>query len=112
MLTSYFGNREAWNGNGIAICQGVPRNWKGRRYLPLAPSWALVKAKLPDAEWEARYRAEVLAKLDPAKVYADLGENALMLCWEAPGKACHRHQVARWLEEALGVKIGEHPGVV
>ena len=47
-------------------------------------------------------------KLDPAQVAADLGPNAILLCWEPPGKFCHRRLVAEWLEEHLGVEILEY----
>ena len=30
-----------------------------------------------------------------------------MLCWEPPGKFCHRRLVAKWLEEHLGVDVPE-----
>jgi hypothetical protein len=41
------------------------------------------------------------------------GDNPVMLCWEsAPdcqsGKAfCHRHLVAQWLEDRLGIEVEE-----
>ena len=50
-----------------------------------------------------------LSKLDPATVYADLGEDAVLLCWEEnSGAFCHRRRVAEWLGETLGVLV---PGV-
>ena len=93
--------------NAVAICRGVPRGWKGRRYVALAPSWVLVKTKLPEDQWKARYYEEVLSKLNPRQVLADLGPDAVMLCWEAPGETCHRRLVAEWLEEVTGVEIRE-----
>jgi hypothetical protein len=92
----------------IAICRSVPRGWTGRRYIALAPSWKLLKAKLLEEEFIKAYRAEVLDKLDPVKVIQDLGgDDFILLCWEAPGEFCHRRVVARWLEEAMGIEVPE-----
>jgi len=91
-----------------AICRSVPRGWTGRRYIALAPSWKLLKAKLPEEAFIKAYRAEVLDKLDPVKVIEDLGgDNFILLCWEAPGEFCHRRMVAEWLEEAMGIEVPE-----
>ncbi|MDI7268516.1 MAG: DUF488 family protein, partial [Myxococcota bacterium] len=94
-----------------------PRRCRGERcfdYLasdPLRPSWKLVEAAksgtITNDEYERRYRAEVLDGLDPAVVRRELGDDAILLCWERPGAACHRRIVARWLEEALGIEVGE-----
>ena len=91
----------------VAISQGLPRGWQGRRYKPLAPPWKLVK--LTDSqEFIRRYRAEVLDKLDPRQVLQDLGgDDLIMLCWEAPGEFCHRRVVAVWLRKELGITVEE-----
>ena len=112
MKTSYFANRNAVaDSNAVAICRGVPRWFKGRVYDPLRPSWKLVEeaksGAIPHDEYEQRYRAEILARLDPAVVRRELGDDAILLCWERPGEPCHRRIVARWLEEALGIDVPE-----
>jgi uncharacterized protein (DUF488 family) len=59
---------------------------------------------------EATYREEyqkILDSLDPRQVYEDLGENSILICWEAPDKFCHRRLVAEWLEKHLGVTVPE-----
>jgi len=59
---------------------------------------------------EASYREayqKILDGLDPQEVFEDLREDAILLCWEAPGKFCHRRLVAEWLEKSLGVKVPE-----
>lgn len=92
----------------VAICRGLPKGWTGRVYRPLAPSWALIKAGLGEEDFIRTYRAEVLNRLDPQKVLQDLGgDDFVMLCWEPPGKPCHRRIVAVWLESNLGIKIPE-----
>jgi hypothetical protein len=61
---------------------------------------------------EASYREayqKILDGLAPQKVFEDLGEDAILLCWEAPGKFCRGRLVAAWLEEKLGVQGPEFP---
>jgi uncharacterized protein (DUF488 family) len=40
-------------------------------------------------------------------VFNELGEDAILLCWESPEKFCHRHLVADWLSKKLDIKITE-----
>ena len=105
MQTSNFA-RNSKHPNAVSISQGIPRWYKGRRYMPLAPSWELIKVE--DAtRYHQLYYEQVLSKLDPRQVYAELVPDAIMLCWESPGKFCHRRIAATWLEDALGIKIDE-----
>ena len=91
----------------VAISRGLPQGWRGRVYKALAPSWQLIKIQDPK-EYTRRYRIEVLDKLDPQQVLADLGgDDFVMLCWEPPGEFCHRRIVAVWLLKELGIKIEE-----
>ena len=109
MNTSYF----AKSGNhpdAVSIAGSAPGFYKGRVYKKLAPKyWFFKKYKEDNDEafYVEQYQKEVLNKLDPHQVYADLGENAVLLCWEKSGKFCHRHLIARWLESALGISIYE-----
>ena len=107
MFTSYFGNvkKNLQGQNVVAISQGIPQWYAGQRYMPLAPSWALIK--LTDEAQYCKGYAEVLAKLDAKAVYEFLGGDAILLCWEKPGEFCHRRLVADWLEQHLGIKVPE-----
>ena len=49
----------------------------------------------------------VLKPLDPQEIYEELGENAVLLCFEKPTNFCHRFLVAGWLEMALNIHIDE-----
>lgn len=93
----------------VAISQGVPRGWKGRRCLALAPPWALVKER-DEAKFRAGYESVVLSGLDAAAIAQELGDGAILLCWEAPGKFCHRMLVAEWLRDQLGIEVKEYEG--
>ncbi len=112
MKTSYFAHKEAIsNPDSVAICRGVPSWFKGRIYSPLAPSWELLqqgkRSKIPPHVCALEYYKEVLSLLNPSQVYKDLGENAILLCWEKPGDFCHRRIVAVWLEKKLNVRVHE-----
>ena len=112
MKTSYFANRAAaGDPQAVSIARWPPRWWgTRRRYIALAPSAELLKRSksgLPWPEYVAEYRRDVLSKLDPAHVYTDLGPDAILLCWEAPGAECHRRLVAEWLQVALDIMIPE-----
>ena len=111
MNTSYFANRNAAaDPNAISIARWSPRWWKGRRYIALAPSTGLLRlfrAGLPWDEFVKEFQRDVLDKLDPAKVFADLGPDAILLCWEKPGENCHRRLVAKWLKQSLDINVPE-----
>ncbi len=110
MQTSNFA-RSGSHPRAVAISRTRPPGWTGRTYEPLAPTWRLLaealSGEIDEDEYTRRYRAEVLSKLDPAAVYADLGEDAVLLCWENSGAFCHRRLVAEWFEEALGILVLE-----
>jgi hypothetical protein len=110
MQTSNFA-RSGSHPKAVAISRSQPRGWTGRVYEPLAPSWRLVQeaksGAIDDDEYTRRYSMGVLSKLDPGRVRADLGDDAILLCWERPGAFCHRRLVAEWLEENLGVSVPE-----
>ena len=111
MKTSYFANKNAaGDPRAISIARWSPRWWgTRRRYIALAPSSDLLKrskAGLSWPEYVAEYKRDVLAKLDPAQVYADLSES-ILLCFEIPGQDCHRRLVAEWLEKSLKIKVPE-----
>lgn len=90
--------------DAVGISIGTPKGWRGRRYLALAPTWAMLKMA-PD-DYKTHFRA-ILKKRDPEKVLKDLGPDAIMLCWEPFNQWCHRRWVAEWLEEKLGITIPE-----
>ncbi len=91
----------------VAISQGLPRGWQGRRYKPLAPPWNLVKTADPE-QFVKLYRGQILNQLDARQVLQDLGgDDFVMLCWEPPGEFCHRLVVAAWLQKELGIEVHE-----
>ena len=90
----------------VSIALKAPDWFQGRHYPALAPRLDMLTME------EEAYRREyqvILDRLDPRQVYEDLGEDAILLCWEPPGGFCHRRLVAAWLEEHLGVEVPELP---
>lgn len=93
----------------VAISRGVPQFFRGRTFPKLAPSWAMLAdtkktAKLLGGEaarlaFNEAYTRQ-LGKLDPNAVAAELGSEAVLLCWEQDVSCCHRSTVAAWLRAA------------
>lgn len=109
MLTSYYA-RSANHPNAVSIAGRCPEWYHGREYKKLAPTLAIFKKYKEDGDqnyYIEHYYKEVLNKLDPKKVFEDLGAHAVLLCYETPDKFCHRHLVAQWLRDQLGVDIAE-----
>jgi hypothetical protein len=97
--------------------RGLPRHTSARggyrRLRSLEPGpWF---NSVTPARYLELYR-EILDRLDPAEIYDRLiafGDVPVMLCWEAAsdchsGKTwCHRHLIAQWLEDRLGIEVTE-----
>ena len=117
MKTSYyFSNRIREPGfNLVAVSNSYPRHlpWlkDARQYRKLCPGWPLVKDyKQHNISWPNYmeiYHEDILDKLDPETVYYDLGDNAIILCWEKPGKPCHRRLIADWFYDHLQISVNE-----
>jgi hypothetical protein len=98
----------------IGISRSAPRRISGYRRLRALEPGEWFRSVAP-ARYLDLYR-EILNRLDPAEIYDRLisfGEHPVMLCWET-GTACHsgetfchRHLVAQWLEDRLGVEVLE-----
>lgn len=107
MFTSYYAKLHQLPTNLIPVCisRKVPDFFMGKVYHKLAPTWAMLK--LSPQEYAKHYK-QILSRLNPSQVYDELGgERAVILCYEAPDKSCHRRAVAEWLEESLGIEIPE-----
>jgi hypothetical protein len=89
----------------VAIACGVPVWFRGRRYDALRPPRSMLRIR--DAAQFATVYAQLLAKLDAAEIAQELGDGAILLCWEAPGAPGHRLLVAQWLHATAGVTTSE-----
>lgn len=88
----------------ISIALSSARWYKGAREGRLAPARAMLDMARPDYD---RAFQEILDGLNPGELYEQLGDNAVLLCWESPGIWCHRRLVAEWFEDALGIVVPE-----
>lgn len=106
MYTSCFGNVKnlPYGLIPVAISAGIPPWFKGQRDSRLAPTKAMLGMKAD--QYETLYN-RILLPLDAESVYSQLGNHAVLLCWEKPGEGCHRRVVAEWFESKLGVLVPE-----
>ena len=111
MNTSSF-KKAVDNPNAVSIARSYPYWFPMKReYRMLAPPgdllWAFKSGDIDEAIYMEKYHRMILDKMNAQKVYAELGENAVLCCWEAAGRFCHRRIVADWLKEKLGVEVPE-----
>jgi uncharacterized protein (DUF488 family) len=109
MNTSYYA-KSARHPNAVSIAGKAPPWYTGREYKKLAPLYSFFKKYKEDGDqvyYTKQYYKEILDKLDPVKVFHDLGPYAVLLCYETPDKFCHRKLVAQWLSDKLGIIIPE-----
>lgn len=126
IYTSYFAKvkhlQEAGLNNLVCVAGYAPKffyDTPNARFMPeLAPErcwWRIWHDKFKDnpsspesIDWYTdKYKETVLSKLNPNKVVEDLGEDAVMLCYEKPTDFCHRHLIANWIQESTGIKVDE-----
>jgi hypothetical protein len=108
MFTSYFA-KNANHKNAVSISGKCPEWYKGKEFKKLAPKFwffAKYKADHDEAFYTEQYKNEVLSMLNPNDILKELGEDAVLLCYEKPGDFCHRHLVSQWLNEN-GIKCSE-----
>jgi uncharacterized protein (DUF488 family) len=110
MKTSYFA-KSGKDPNAVSIVAYQPKWYHGRHYEPLAPPWSIVRlyknGDIDEEEYEFMYRRQILDNLDPKQVMKDLGNEAILLCYEPPNEFCHRHITAQWLMGHLDIMIEE-----
>ncbi len=111
MNTTYFANlKNITSTNIVSIALKTIPGFKGREYKALAPTWWILQEYKQDRDVDkyiSNYTAHVLNTLDPYQVYLELGEDAVLCCYEKRDDFCHRHLVARWLEHNLNIRIIE-----
>jgi hypothetical protein len=95
----------------VAISASVPKDYNGRSCKKLAPPYWMVKksksGEKTDEEFERLFKEHVLDKLDAREVLNEIGDDAILLCWEKPGEFCHRTLVGEWLSRELGIEVKE-----
>lgn len=117
IYTSYFANLKNLEKDDIVpigICCYPPKWFKGPNLRAIAPSPDILeKCKSSHAEYEKRYRTEVLSLFKDANILLERisfisgGKDAALCCYEKPSDFCHRHILAKWLEEQIRIKVEE-----
>lgn len=112
MFTSNFA-KSADASNAIAICAKIPDWYKGKHYKRVAPTYSIFSEYKKTGDtglYTRRFYTEVLQKLNASEIYHELwkmADDPILLCYEKPSDFCHRHLVANWLSEELGLIIRE-----
>lgn len=118
IYTSYFSNAKKLGANNIEII-GIslypPKWFTGVSIKSLAPSYSIFKYSNTEEEYTARFKAEVLSRLDAKSIYERIksfsnGKDVALCCFEKPYEFCHRHLVAEWLNANLGIDVEEYQG--
>ena len=109
IYTSYFAklNKLPDNIIPISICGKAPDWYKGLQYKKLAPKYGFFMEwkNTHDNEYYIKcFKEQVTEKLDILIVIRDLmdisrGKEICLICYEKPTDFCHRHLVAKWLNE-------------
>lgn len=116
IYTSYFANIKNIPSNmvTIAICGKSPDTYTGLEYKKLAPKYGFFmqwKEDHDNDKYIECFEKEVLEPLVVEEVVKDLlllsgnikglnySPEIVLLCFEHPGKFCHRHLVAEWFEK-------------
>ena len=92
----------------VSVSLSKPAEMTCKRFLALAPSREMIDLAHAGRtnEYSNLYTSHVLSRLDPVDTYREL-DGSVLLCWEKTGKFCHRHPIASWLEEAVGIPVLE-----
>lgn len=118
IYTGYFAKYHKYRENYtcVSIAGRSPDFFKGVTYKKLAPKYEFFikykKGKISCKEFIECYEKEILSKLNPRDVLKELyeltySEKIILLCWEKTINFCHRHLVAKWLQNELGKTIKE-----
>jgi hypothetical protein len=106
-FTSYFGNVRRLPKEMVLI--SISRwdiRWEGWKMKSLSPTVDILaeyKREPNEVRYTKRFRSEVLGQKDcdlmVRNLEAKFGPDAQIcfLCYEGPGKFCHRHLVADWM---------------
>lgn len=117
IYTSYFGNSKKLQQAGIKVI-GIslypPRWFNGISLKQVAPTKSILFANGQTQEdYIRRYRSEVLSRQDMQQFLKTVeqtsgGQDVALCCYEKPEDFCHRHILADWIKEKLGIEISEY----
>lgn len=115
IYTSYFGNVRNLRANGIVpvcIARGIPKYFYGKVFQDVAPYSWMLKTDVSREEYVDAYFNKVLSVVDPKNLIEKLekiskGKDVALCCYEKPTDFCHRHLLAKWIKDMLGIEVTE-----
>lgn len=116
IYTSYFANGAKLQKVGITII-GIalypPKWFCGPSIKYVSPSWDILHNSKSEDEYVQRFNSEILAHRDPKVFLSNIekmskGKDVALCCFEKPDEFCHRHLVAKWMNEQLGLGVEEY----
>ena len=113
IYTSYFAKAAILRKAGIVpigVALWPPRFFRGISMKQVAPRRYMLDDRLTDEEYIRMYRNDVLRLVDARSFIQDLerasrGMDVALCCFEKPGDFCHRHILAKWLNEQTGIEV-------
>lgn len=116
IYTSYFANEKKLRKSNIVsigIALYPPRWFAGPSLKMVSPSYDILYNSKDHEDYEKRFFSEILAHRDPKVFLSNIeklanGKDVALCCYEKPGDFCHRHLVAKWMNEKLGLQIQEY----
>lgn len=115
IYTSYYANGKGFNNFiKMSISLSIPArfavDYQIREFMP---TWELLNdyktRKIDEAEYYKKYIALLNSRnLEPiVKGLQNLDKDVVLLCWEKPGNFCHRHLLAKYLNDKFKLGITE-----
>ena len=115
IYTSYFANSKKLHNENIVVI-GIalypPKWYVGPSLKMVSPSYDILHNSKDHDDYERRFFSEILEKRDPKVFLSNIerlakGKDVALCCYEKPEDFCHRHLVAKWMNEKLGLQIEE-----
>lgn len=112
IYTSYYANHKNFPDNSLRMgISGVVPEGISLRSKELAPSKSIYFEYKETGDWKRyveRYQKERLEGIDLSILKnTDKDDIVILLCYEKPTDFCHRHIVAEYLENTLGITVPE-----
>lgn len=120
IYTGYYAKLKKYKEDGlypIAISGKIPDFYGGAYWDDFAPRYEdfleWKSGQTSDIQYTKKYRnwLNSLNKQEIKDVLKELeneDRDIIFLCYEKPGDFCHRHILADWLEENMGVRVDEY----
>lgn len=120
IYTGYYAKLKKYENEGlypIAISGKVPDFYTKAYWSDFAPRYDMFlewkSGKIDNFQYTVQYK-EWLNSLDKQEIrdiikeLEDENKTIIFLCYEKSGEFCHRHVLADWLEENLGMRVEEY----